>query len=273
MRTVCFINKKGGVGKSSCVHHLGIRLAQMGHRTLLIDADPQASLSQGLLGRDALTLDPAETLAALFEFPGTGLGGLIRPTGRDGLSLVPGHDRMMTFNSPDPWDSGITQYLLRDMLADVADDFDLCLVDGPPHVMQCAWSALVAADGVVIPTLLEDYGVQGVAAILDVVRLARDLANPGLRLLGILPSMFDKRLAIHRDYREDSAAAFGPDLFDEVMPLSVDFKTSLTMRRGITEHKPRGEASKALCRVADEVLARLDGVAVQGTGAETRGVA
>ena len=70
MRSVAFTNKKGGVGKSSSVMHLGIRFAQMGLRTLLVDVDPQASLSQGLLGREALEINPNQTLAGLYDQAG-----------------------------------------------------------------------------------------------------------------------------------------------------------------------------------------------------------
>jgi chromosome partitioning protein len=259
MRSVAFVNKKGGVGKSSCVMHLGIRFARMGLRTLLVDVDPQASLSQGLLGREALAIHPSETLASLYEGIGIPMAALARPGGRENLAIVPGHDRMMLFNTPAPWDAGPEQFALRDMLAEVEGDYDLCLLDCPPHVMLCAWSALLAADGVVVPAQLEDFGVQGVAAILDTIEQARDLANPRLRLIGILPTMFDRRLSIHQSYRDNAAEAFGPDLFAEVVPAATDFKVAVTLRKGVTEHKPRGEASKALCRVADEILERLDG--------------
>lgn len=257
MQTIAFVNKKGGVGKSSCVMHLGIRFAQMGLRTLLIDADPQASLSQGILGRQALDLDPSETLAGLMEMTGASVAELAREGGRDGLSIIPAHDRMMKSNTPDPWDCDVAQFVLRDTLADADDDYDLCLIDCPPHIMLCAWSALVAADGVIVPAQLEDFGVMGVSAILDTIEHARETTNPRLRLLGILPSLFDRRLTIHQTYRADAATAFGDDLFSEVVPASTDFKTSVTLRKGVTEHKPRSEAAKSIGRVADEILSRL----------------
>ncbi len=274
MRSVAFVNRKGGVGKSSCVLHLGVRFAQMGLKTLLIDVDPQASLSQGLLGRDALGIDPSDTLASLFDETGVPLAGLVREGGRDNLFLVPGHERMALFNVPAPWDAGPIQFGLRDMLAEVAGDYDLCLLDCPPHIQLCAWSALLVADGVIVPAQLEDFGVQGVAAILDTIDQARVMGNPDLRLLGILPTMFDRRLSIHQSYRVDALEVFGPDLFAEVVPASTDFKTAVTLHKGVTEHKPRGEASKALGRVADEVLSRLaDRCAGQGIKSPSKGVA
>ena len=257
MKTIAFVNRKGGVGKSSCAMHLGVRFAQLGHRTLLVDVDPQASLSQGLLGRAALEIDPSETLTTVYEGIGIPLAALARPAGREHLAIVPAHERMGSNNHPDPWEVGAIQFALRDMLAEVAEDYDLCLLDCPPHVQLCSWSALLAADGVIVPAQLEDFGIQGVAAILDAIDFARANGNPDLRLLGILPTMFDRRLSIHQNYRTDAAEAFGSDLFSEVVPNSTDFKVAVTARQGISEFKPRGEASKSLCRVADEVLNRL----------------
>ncbi len=258
MKSVAFTNRKGGVGKSSCVMHLGIRFAQMGLKTLLVDVDPQASLSQGLLGREALEIDPSRTLAGLYDHAGIALEPIERAGGRDNLDLLPGHERMFAFNVPNPWETGDDQFILRDALGEIAAGYDVCLLDNPPHVQFCGWSALVAADGVIIPAQLEDFGIQGVAAILDTIDQAREMVNPRLRLLGILPTMVDRRLSIHQSYRADLTEAFGDDLFVDGVPASTDYKTSVTLRRGITEHKPKGEASKALCRVADEVLARLE---------------
>ena len=258
MKSVAFTNRKGGVGKSSCVMHLGIRFAAMGLRTLLIDVDPQASLSQGLIGREALEIDPAETLAGLFDYSGMSLANLVRAGGRDNLSLVVGHERMDHFNLPDPWDTGTLQFTIRDALSEVVADYDLVLMDNPPTVNLCGWSSLVAADGVVVPAQLEDFGIQGVAAIIATTGRVRELANPDLRLLGILPTMVNKRLAIHQSYATDAAGAFGADLFAESIPASTDYKVAVTLRQGITEYKPRSDAARAVVRVGDEIIERIE---------------
>lgn len=257
MKTIAFVNKKGGVGKSSCVMHLGGTLARRGFRTLLVDVDSQASLSQGLLGREALEMHPSGTLAGLYDGAGTSMASLVQELGRPRLALVAGHDRMTHFNVPDPWTTGEDQYVLRDGLAEVAGDFDICLLDCPPHVQFCAWSALVAADGVVIPAQLEDYGIQGIAAILDSIDHARAVANPRLTLLGFLPTMVNRSFSIHASYAANLRAAYGDDVFEAMVPASTDFKVAVTLRKSIAEHKPRGAAAKAMEAVADELLARL----------------
>jgi chromosome partitioning protein len=258
MKTIAFVNKKGGVGKSSCVMHLGAELARRGLRTLLVDVDSQASLSQGLLGQEALSLHPSRTLAGLYDGAGSSLADLVVEIGRLRLALVPGHDRMTHYNVPDPWETGEDQFTLRDGLAEVAEDFDICLLDCPPHVQFCAWSALVAADGVVVPCQLEDFGIQGVAAILDSIDHARAVANPDLRLLGILPTMVSKSLAIHTSYGLDARTAFGEDVFEATVPTSTDYKVAVTLRKAVVEYKPKSAASKAMAAVADEILARLE---------------
>ena len=275
MKTVAFVNKKGGVGKSSCVMHLGAELARRGLRTLLVDVDSQASLSQGLLGRDALGLHPSQTLAGLYDGAGSSMRGLVLEIGRPRLGLIAGHDRMTHYNVPDPWTTGEDQFTLRDGLAELSGDFDICLLDCPPHVQFCAWSALVAADGVTVPCQLEDFGIQGVAAILDSIDHARDSANPRLRLLGILPTMVSK-LAVHTAYDADARTAFGDDVFRNVVPAATDFKVAVTLRKAVCEHKPRSAATGAMILVADELLARLEvrcGALMSGASATEREVA
>src|SRR5262245_57088834 len=94
MRTVAFLNKKGGVGKTSACHHLSGALGQKGLRVLLVDADPQASLTQGLLGPEvARAIAPRATIAAIFdEAGGPAVGELIRATAVEGVSLLAGSE-------------------------------------------------------------------------------------------------------------------------------------------------------------------------------------
>ena len=259
MKTVAFVNKKGGVGKSSCVMHLGGALASKGLRTLVVDCDPQASLSQGLLGpRVALDLRPALTLAGLYdEDAPRAMVDLVMEIGRPRLALVAGHDRMTDFNVPKPWTTGADQFILRDALDEVDDDFDICLLDCPPHIQACAWSALVAADGAVIPAQCEDFGIQGVSMIQDSIDLARSAVNSRLALLGFLPTMFVKSLKIHKDYAADLRALYGDDVFESVVPAAKDYKEAVTLQRTITEHKPHSAAAVAIEAVRDELLARL----------------
>src|SRR5262245_11071115 len=118
VRTIAFLNKKGGVGKTSTCHHLAGTLGRRGLRILLVDADPQASLTQGLLGPEAARrLKPRETIAGLFDDAcDVDMASLVRPAGVAGVSLVAGSGRMDKFNALEPWTTGDSQYILRDAL-------------------------------------------------------------------------------------------------------------------------------------------------------------
>lgn len=260
-RTVAFLNRKGGVGKSSCCHHLGGTLARRGLRVLLVDVDSQASLTQGLLGPEvAEALDPSETVAAIMDDSGVvSPRDLVRPTGFANLSLIAGSDAAGRFNTPEPWDSGMRQFILRDALAEAGEGSDLVLIDCPPHIQLWAWSALVAADGVVVPVQPEDYGAQGLKAIRRTIAQARAGANPGLALVGYLVSMVNKALSVHATYEAYLREMHGADVFATVIPAAKDFKEAVTYRKPIVEYKPRSAAAKVISALADEFLARLDG--------------
>jgi chromosome partitioning protein len=122
VRVITMLNQKGGVGKTSCTHHLSGTLAAMGLRILLVDNDPQSSLSQGFWGPDGVRdLDPSETMAALYAgdlpFPSR----VIRPTGIPGIDLVPGSRACTAFNVPVPEQADRAQQeCIRSLLGDVA---------------------------------------------------------------------------------------------------------------------------------------------------------
>ena len=274
MKSIAFVNRKGGVGKTSCVMHIGGALARRGLRTLLVDVDPQASLSQGLLGpSEALALDPSRTIAALLE-PGGSVSArdVVLNVGRPNLALIAGSERMSAHNHASPWDRDwLEQSALRDTLPDLAENFDVALLDLPPHIQACAWAALVAADAVVIPAQPEDYGIQGIMMILDSIDNVRAGANPGLTLLGFLPTMVVKTLTVHTGYLADLRAGYGADVFDAVVPAAKDFKEAVTLRKSVVEYKPRSAASKAIEAVADELLSRMaDRCGVRGVEADER---
>src|SRR4051812_22592252 len=164
---VAFLNRKGGVGKTSCCHHLAGCFARAGRRVLLVDADPQASLTQGFWGPERTeSLAKEETLACLFD---DGLdpdpARLISPAPVEGAWILPSSAHVDAFNLPVARDPGPVQLALRDFLGEVKGDFDVILIDCPPNLYLCSWNALLAADFVIVPFQPEDYGSQGISAI------------------------------------------------------------------------------------------------------------
>jgi chromosome partitioning protein len=260
---IALLNQKGGVGKTSTTYHLGGTLAREGRRVLVVDADPQASLTQGFEGPNFMrSLPRGSSLAALF---GDGLvpspDDLIRPTAFAGLSLLPGSGHLTRYNVPEPESAPLDQQrALCDLVAEVRGRFDVILFDCPPNLHLCSWAALAASDYIICPLQAEDFGSQGVAAILDCVDAVLRGANPRLKLLGFLLTMFNPRLAIHKAYAAMLRDLYGELVFETAIPIGTDFKEAIAQRKPVVELKPRGASAKSIKALADEIESRINGV-------------
>lgn len=259
MPVLTLLNQKGGVGKTSCTHHLAGTLAQQGRRVLLVDNDPQSSLTQGFWGPIAARqVDPSATVAALyngdFPFPEQ----VIHPTGIAGIDLVPGSRRSTSHNVPDPHlaDSEL-QNCLRVFLDDVRDRYDIVMIDCPPNLHLCSWAALVASDHLIVPLQPEDYGAQGIVDVQESVARVASGSNPSLNLLGYLITMINPRKTIHRLYEEMLRGLYGDRVFAAMIPEAVDFVEAIAQRKPVAQFKPKGAAAKSITTLAAEVEARL----------------
>jgi chromosome partitioning protein len=277
--TFALVNAKGGVGKTSTCHHLAGTLAKAGRRVLLIDNDPQASLTQGLWGPEAMRgMARSASVAALYDADLEPIPeAVIRPSGFDNVWLVPGSEALTRYNQMPPESWGPSQGGLRCFLGEARGDFDIVLIDCAPNIHLCSWAALVAADGVVVPLQPEDYGSQGLTPIREAIAAVQAAANPALQLTGYLLTMYDKRLAIHLAYETRLRALYEEAVFAATFPLAKDYKEAVASRQPISHYKPRSAAAKAARAVADELLARAaalgwsDGAG--GVGVEGRAVA
>lgn len=256
--TIAMLNQKGGVGKTSACHHLAGTLAWMGNRVLLIDGDPQSSLTQGIFGPSATrALDPARTIDAAYR-RGAGASQVVRPTGLEGIDIVPGSRLSVEFNTPLPHRASREhQHAIRDLVREVSGSYDLVLVDCPPNLCLCSWAALVAADFLVVPLQPEDYGAQGILDVQESIGLVLAGPNPRLRLLGYLITMYAARKSIHKLYEENLRAEYGPLVFEARVPHAAEFPEAIAHRQPVATYKPKGAAAKAIRAVADELLARI----------------
>jgi chromosome partitioning protein len=257
---ITMLNQKGGVGKTSTCHHLAGALVQFGRRVLLVDNDPQASLTQGFWGPIATaTLDPEVTVAALYR----GLQPLpeqvVHPTPFPGVDLIPGSQHATSHNVPDPhaapWD---TQTCLRSFLTEIRGRYDLMLIDCPPNLHLCSWAALAASDFLIVPLQAEDYGSQGLGPVQDSVAAVQSTVNPDLRLLGYLLTMINPRAVIHQIFEATLRQQYGTNVFETRVPAALDFKEAIAQRKSVTAYKPRGASAKVMKALAEEVYSRMN---------------
>jgi chromosome partitioning protein len=259
MATVAFLNQKGGVGKTSCCHHLAGALAELGRRVLLVDCDPQASLTQGLLGpSEAEALHPATTIAEVLDGGEPDAAGVIRPTEFQRINLVPGSVFAAEYNAPRPWELPREKRLgLRDWLGACVED--LCLIDCPPNLQLCSWAAVAAADAVVIPVQPEDYGAQGVSPVLEFLGRVRNTDAPRVELAGLLLSMLDRRLTVHKTYEIAIRHQFGSKVFNVPLARLAAFAEAVSHHAPVTCYAPRSAAAECVRAVAADLLTRILG--------------
>lgn len=256
--TICFINQKGGCGKSSTCFHLAGAFALQGQRVLLVDADPQGSLSQGFLGSATVENMPASvTLASLFddECGFADLQSLPQPTEFERIAIVPANQHLAQHNMPVPENQGMRQFAVRELLETITG-YDVILIDCPPNLYLCSWASMVSADFVVIPVPPEDFGTQGLRTVHQAVESVRGL-NPGLRRLGHLITRYDARLLVHQSYHQKLRTLYREKVLDTVIPEASAFKVALACRKPVGFYSPRSPAAKLTDQLARELMDRI----------------
>jgi chromosome partitioning protein len=256
--TICFINQKGGCGKSSTCFHLAGAFAARRQRVLIVDADPQGSLSQGFFGSTLIeNLPPEETLAVLLDESTllAGADSLVRPTPYEYIVVCPANHHLAQFNTPSPERTGMDQYVLREFVEGYCEA-DIVLIDCPPNLYRCSWAAMIAADFVLIPVPPEDFGTQGLRAVHQAIDNAR-LLNPSLRRLGHVVTRFDSRLLVHRSYEARLRELYADHVLETIIPEAVAFKVALACRKPVEQYDPRSAAAKVTRQLAREILRRI----------------
>ena len=261
MRIVALANQKGGVGKTTTAVNLGAALAELGHRILLIDLDPQANATSsfGLQGLDETSLyEPLLGGASITE--------KILPTRRDGLFIVPAD---IDLAGAEVEIARMPNHLTR--LAETlkplqADDaFDFVLVDCPPSLGILMSNALAAADELLTPIQCEYFALEGLVKIVRLVEQVRNSgANKRLEIGGIIMTMFDSRTKLSAQVVADVREHFGERVYETVIPRSVRLSEAPSFGKSILEYDPSGAAATAYRALAREFIRRHPSSATAG---------
>jgi chromosome partitioning protein len=255
-RVISMCNQKGGVGKTTTAINLGAALAEYGRRVLLVDFDPQGSLSVGL------GLNPHDMELSIYNLLMEGdvtLDEVIVKTGVAGMDLLPSNIDLSAAEVQLVHEVAREQTLQR-VLAPAAADYDVILIDCQPSLGLLTVNALTASDGVIVPLECEYFALRGVALLKTTIDKVRERLNPKLHIDGVLGTMYDGRTLHGREVMERLVQAWGDIVFHTVIRRTVKFSDSTVAGEPITSYAGSSAGAEAYRQLAREVLARcLDG--------------
>ena len=255
-RVVAMCNQKGGVGKTTTAINLGAALAEYGRKVLLVDFDPQGSLSVGL------GLNPHDMDLSVYNLllePGVRIEDVLVPTGVPDMDLLPSNIDLSAAEVQLVHEVAREQTLTR-VLGPAVADYDVILIDCQPSLGLLTVNALTASDGVIVPLECEYFALRGVALLKTTIDKVRERLNPKLTIDGVLGTMYDGRTLHGREVMERLVQAWGDTVFHTVIRRTVKFSDSTVAGEPITSYAGESAGAEAYRQLAREVLARwLDG--------------
>lgn len=249
---IAMCNQKGGVGKTTSTINLGASLVELGYKVLLVDFDPQGSLSVGL-GVNPHTLDTS--IYNLLLERDVDAADVIRPTTVEGLDILPSNIDLSAAEVQLVSEVAREQTLTR-VLRPLKRAYDVILIDCAPSLGLLTINALTASDRVIMPLECEFFALRGIALLTDTISKVQDRLNPDLEILGILGTMYDSRTLHSREVLERVVEAFGDDVFHTVIRRTIKFPETTVAGEPITTYASSSPGAQAYRTLAKEVLAR-----------------
>lgn len=249
-KVIAIANQKGGVGKTTTAVNLGASLAMNDCDVVVIDFDPQVNATSGL-GFDA----GVEGNVADLILGRKGADEVLKPTAVEGLWLVPG-SRSLSGLEIELATADYREFLLREALEEGIDGYDYVLIDCPPSLGLLTINALVAAGEVLVTLQSEYYALEGLSHLMDTVRNVKRLWNPGLRINGVVLTMFDSRLILSREVEEEVSSFLGPSLYRTRIPRNIKLSEAPSYGMPAVLYDAKSKGALRYLSLAREVMER-----------------
>lgn len=246
--TIAFANQKGGVAKTTSVASVGAALIEAGQHVLLVDLDPQGSLTFSL-GIDPEDVDMSISEVLLGKTPVTDVVVVTD----EGLNLVPATINLAATEEQLVSMTGREQRL-RVSLAKVADEYDWILIDCPPTLGVLTVGALSAADEVIIPLQAETLSHRGVGQLLDTIHDVRQFINPDLEIRGVLATMYDGRTSHARNVLAAIEETYELPVLDPPIPKTIRFAEAPAIGRTILSTARTHKGADAYREIAQAMI-------------------
>ena len=250
-KTIAIVNQKGGVGKTATCVNLAATLTEAGQKVLLCDFDPQANSTSGMGVDKTVSKGVYQVLIGEIqarEAVARTRFGDVFPSNKAlagaGIELI-GMDKR--------------EFLLRDALDQLREDYDFILIDCPPSLELLTLNALCAADAILVPVQGEYYALEGLSDLMNTVRIVRRSLNPKLELEGVLLTMFDGRTNLALQVAEEVKHYFPGKVYATVIPRNVRLSEAPSHGKPITAYDRSSRGAEAYTAFAAEFLKRQKG--------------
>ena len=258
-RIIAVANQKGGVGKTTTTINLGAALVEQGCRVLIVDLDPQGNASTGL------GIEAGERSYTTYDLllGDTDLAEIVLTTETDALNIIPA---TVDLSSADLelMSNEKRSFLLHDALRQpdmTRLGYDYILIDCPPSLNILTVNAMVAAHSVLVPLQSEFFALEGLSQLILTIREVRQSANPGLRIEGVVLTMYDSRNNLSQQVEADARENLGDMVFRTVIPRNVRVSEAPSYAMPVLQFDTASKGAQAYRSLALELMTKNEQVA------------
>ena len=242
-------NQKGGVGKTTTALSLSAALGVLEKKVLLIDMDPQSNATSGL------GVDSNEATLSSYNliFGNAKASNIVIQTSSPNLDLIPAKIDLVGLEIEIVNESS-REYLLKNALEKIKEKYDFIIIDCPPSLGLITLNALTCSSSVIIPIQCEYFALEGLGKLLNTIKGVQKVHNPNLSLEGILLTMFDSRLRLSNQVKQDVKKHFGNIVFNTIIPRNVSLGEAPSHGESILMYNATSKGSKSYLKFAQEIV-------------------
>ena len=250
-KIISLANQKGGVGKTTTSINLAAALAKLGKRVLLVDADPQANTSSGL----GINIQELDNTVYECLINGIDPNTAILPTNVENLYMIPSHIDLVGAEI-EMLNLEHRENILKHVLSPLKADYDYILIDCSPSLGLITINALTASDSIIIPVRCEFFALEGIAKLLNTIKIIKSNLNPTLRIEGFLLTMYDARLRLSAQVHDEVRRHFGDLVFNTVIARNVRLSEAPSHGMSVLEYDRNSKGAKNYTNLAKELIKR-----------------